>query len=276
MTAVGDAVFLEAFEAGRRPRGAFHHVDHVRLAWILLRRDGLALGEERIAAGIRRFAEAQGTPALYHETLTRAWARLVGAALAASPRRASFPQFLEANPQLADKAYLFQFYSAEALSAPRARQGWVEPDLQPLPPYRTASPEERRAPLLRAAFLVGAVTDGLAVIPMIVPSMASLLWGFDDQTAPYRFAMGYAASLMLAWTGLLLWAYRRPIERAFVAALTVLVIYGLVATEIVAVVSGHMPVWRMAPTWILQAALLALFAGAYHYSALSPSRATTR
>jgi hypothetical protein len=49
-----------------------------------------------------------------------------------------------------------------------------------------------------------------------------------------------------------------------VAALTVLVIYGLVATEIAAVVAGHMPAARMVPTWILQAGLLALFATAYH------------
>jgi hypothetical protein len=69
---------------------------------------------------------------------------------------------------------------------------------------------------------------------------------------------------MAAWTLLLVWAYQRPIERAFVAALTVFVIYGLVATEIAAVVAGTLPAWRMAPTWALQAALLALFAGAYH------------
>ena len=122
----------------------------------------------------------------------------------------------------------------------------------------------RRERLLRTAFLLGAVTDALAVIPMLFPPMAALLWGFSDASGPYRFAMGYGATLMLGWTGLLVWAYRRPLERAFVAALTALVIYGLALTEIVAVLSGHMPAWRMAPTWILQAGLLALFAGAYH------------
>lgn len=125
-----------------------------------------------------------------------------------------------------------------------------------------------RAEMLRAAFLIGAVTDALAVVPMLFPSMASLLWGFDDQTGPYRFAMGYAATLMLGWTGLLLWAWRRPAERAFVAVLTILVIYGLAITEISAVVAGYMPAWRMVPTWILQAGLLGLFATAYHYPSL--------
>jgi hypothetical protein len=132
---------------------------------------------------------------------------------------------------------------------------------------------QRREQLLRAAFLCGAVTDALAVVPMLFPPMATLLWGFDDQSGAYRFAMGYGATLMLGWTGLLLWAYQRPGERAFVAVLTVFVIYGLVLTEIVAVVAGHMSAWRMIPTWILQAGLLGLFASAYHYPALASRRA---
>ncbi|HXJ35279.1 MAG TPA: hypothetical protein VMS22_14700 [Candidatus Eisenbacteria bacterium] len=126
-------------------------------------------------------------------------------------------------------------------------------------------PSDGQERLLRAAFLAGAITDALALGPMLVPQLGQLLWGFTDLSGPYRFAMGYAASLMLAWTVLLLWAYRDPLPRRFVAALTVLVIYGLIATEIIAVRSGHLEAWRMVPTWVLQACLLALFAGGYHY-----------
>ena len=123
----------------------------------------------------------------------------------------------------------------------------------------------RQEQLLRIAFALGAVTDALAIVPMLIPRMAGLMWGFDEPTGAYRFAMGYGASLMLGWTGLLVWAYQRPLERRFVAALTVLVIYGLVTTEIAAVAARHVAMWRMVPTWILQAALLSLFAAAYHY-----------
>lgn len=122
--------------------------------------------------------------------------------------------------------------------------------------------------MLRTAFLAGAVTDAFALVPMLVPPAARLLWGFDDLSGAYRFAMGYGASLMLGWTVLLLWAHRRPLERAFVALLTVIVIYGLIATEVAAVVGGHLAAWRMIPTWCLQAVLLGLFATAYHYPAL--------
>ncbi len=116
--------------------------------------------------------------------------------------------------------------------------------------------------VLRAAFIAGAVTDTLAIVPMVVAPVAKLLWGFDDASGAYRFAMGYAASLMLGWTALLVWAAQRPLERRFVATLTVLVICGLILTEVVAVLSGALAAWRIAPTWGVQAILLGLFAGA--------------
>jgi len=128
---------------------------------------------------------------------------------------------------------------------------------------------DRQERLLKAASLLGAVTDALALIPMLCPPMARLLWGFEATASGYRFAMGYGASLMFGWTLLLVWAHARPLERRFVAALTVVVIYGLVATEIAAVVAGDMPVWRMAPTWGLQVILVGTFASAYHYPAVS-------
>jgi len=130
------------------------------------------------------------------------------------------------------------------------------------------SVQEREIRLLRLAFLIGAITDGLALVPMLVPEMGALLWGFRDSTGSYRFAMGYGSSLMLGWTVLLLWARRSPLERRFVAALTVLVLYGLVIAEVVAVASGTIPAWRMAPTWVLQTGLLLVFASAYHYRTL--------
>ena len=72
-----DADFIHAFETGALPNSAFHHRDHVRLTWLYLRRDGPALGADRIENGIRRFAAAQGAAQLFHMTLTRFWIRLV-------------------------------------------------------------------------------------------------------------------------------------------------------------------------------------------------------
>ena len=125
-----------------------------------------------------------------------------------------------------------------------------------------------QAQLLRTAFLAGAITDALAVVPLLIPPVAKRLWGFDDPSDACRFAMDYAATLMLGWTGLLLWACQRPLERRFVAALTVFVIYGLVLTESIAVYRGYLAAWRAVPTWCLQIVLLSLFGGGYHYATL--------
>jgi hypothetical protein len=116
---------------------------------------------------------------------------------------------------------------------------------------------------LRIAFALGAITDALALVPMLSPTMAQLMWGTDQPSGSYFFAMGYGASLMFGWTILLLWAYWRPLERRFVALLTLVVIAGLVATEIVAVLQGAASARRMIPTWVLQAALTGLFGIGY-------------
>ena len=117
--------------------------------------------------------------------------------------------------------------------------------------------------VLRIAFLAGVVTDAFALVPMLSPSMARLLCGFEHPSGSYVFAMGYGASLMLGWTMLLLWAYQRPVERRVVALLTLVVIAGLVTTEIVVVAQGDLDAVRMIPTWVIQAALVGLFGKAY-------------
>lgn len=70
---------------------------------------------------------------------------------------------------------------------------------------------------------------------------------------------------------LLVWAYRRPAERRFVALLTVLVICGLVLAEVAAVHAGAFDSRRMVPTWCVQSALLGLFATAY-FTPVPPRR----
>jgi len=120
---------------------------------------------------------------------------------------------------------------------------------------RPASSEER---LLRFAFLAGAITDAAALLPMLIPRLAGWVWGFRDVSGSSRFAMEYGAALMFGWTALLLWAYRRPVERRFVAALTAIVVVGLIVAEIAAVYAGTLEARRLVPTWCLQAALLVL------------------
>lgn len=122
---------------------------------------------------------------------------------------------------------------------------------------RPVNMREKR--ILRAVFLAGAVTDAIALLPMLLPSLAIRLWGVHDVSGSYRVAMGCAASLMLGWTILLVWASREPLERRAVAPLTLLVISGIVVAEVVGTVSGILDAWRLVPTWCLQAVLIILF-----------------
>jgi hypothetical protein len=112
---------------------------------------------------------------------------------------------------------------------------------------------------LKLAFIAGAVVDALAVIPMAVPWAAKLFWGFDDFTGIYYFAMGMGASLMLAWTILLFWAYRKPVERRYIALFTVIIIAGIVITQVVMIGQGFVQPGKFTGSFIMQAVLLALF-----------------
>jgi hypothetical protein len=113
--------------------------------------------------------------------------------------------------------------------------------------------------MLQRVFVAAAVVDGAAVVPMVVPAVSGLLWGFEPE-ATARFALAYGAALMAGWTGLLGWAARRPHERRVVAVLTVLVVVGLAGAEVYAAVIGAVGATRLTPTWALHAVLIAVFA----------------
>ena len=131
-----DEDFLRAFEDLSFPAEHFHHLEHIRVAWLYLKSSDATRAAERMTAGIRRFANHHGARQKYHHTLTLAWMRLVAAALVETPEGQTFQQFLGEHAELADKDLLKKYYSSELLQAIAAREGWVEPDLQPLPNLR--------------------------------------------------------------------------------------------------------------------------------------------
>jgi hypothetical protein len=128
-----DNAFLTAFEAGAIPNTAFRHHDHLRLAWLYLRRDGRELGGARIRAGLRRFAMAHGVPHLYHETLTSFWIRLVAHAVETFPAQQRFEELLGCWAGFEDRRAAYRHWRPETLDGAQARREWVEPDLRPLP-----------------------------------------------------------------------------------------------------------------------------------------------
>ena len=131
-----DEDLLRAFEDLSLPADQFHHREHIRVAWLYLKSSDATRAAERMAAGILRFANHHGATQKYHRTVTLAWIRLVAAALVETPERHDFTQFLAEHAELADKGLLKKYYSPELLQTNGAREGWVEPDLLPLPNLR--------------------------------------------------------------------------------------------------------------------------------------------
>lgn len=123
-----DDEFLSAFEACDLPLSGFRHADHLRLAWLHLHRTSLPEAEVQVRNGIRRFAEWHGVPHIYHDTVTRAWVRLLS-----THHEQSFPEFLSKHEGHLNMELLHRFWTPALLASQQAKRGWVAPDRMLLP-----------------------------------------------------------------------------------------------------------------------------------------------
>ena len=129
-----DDEFLAAFEACTLEE--FHHREHVKVAYLYLRRHPLDDAIAKVRSGLQALAVAWGAPMDdlekgYHETITQAWVRLVHLTLDDHGSSESADAFCDQQPNLMQKTYLQSFYSRERLTTWEAKRGFVEPDLAP-------------------------------------------------------------------------------------------------------------------------------------------------
>jgi hypothetical protein len=131
MTELDDDGLVRAFESCREPAAGFHHADHVRVAWLYLGRMPLLAAAERFTTRLRLFAEAQGKPDRYHETITIAYLLLIHDRIVARGRGRMWREFAEANPDLLAwrPSILDRYYSPATLDSATARHTFVWPDL---------------------------------------------------------------------------------------------------------------------------------------------------
>ncbi len=124
-----DAEFVRAFEDCTLPNTAFHHRDHVRLAWLYLREASALEALARFAAGLKRFAAFNGHPGLYHETITWAYLFLIHERMANGAGEETWKEFAARNPDLLSwkPSILDRYYDAETLRSERARRVFVLP-----------------------------------------------------------------------------------------------------------------------------------------------------
>ena len=130
-----DRAFLDAFESCEIPAAEFRHCDHLRLAFIYLTLHDLDTALHLMRSGLQRFLAHLGAPASkYHETITRAWMLAVEHFTEEAGPTASFEEFAASSPRLFAPGAMETHYTPERLWSDEARQRFVEPDLQPIPP----------------------------------------------------------------------------------------------------------------------------------------------
>jgi hypothetical protein len=124
-----DEALLQGFEDATLPDTAFHHAQHVRVAWIYVDRYGMPAAIQRFTSALKRFAAAKQKPGLYHETITWAYLLLIAERVARRPA-AGWEGFVAANQDLLQwkPSILDALYTPETLWSSLARNTFVMPD----------------------------------------------------------------------------------------------------------------------------------------------------
>jgi hypothetical protein len=124
---------VESFEACAVAPAEFDHGAHLTVALWYLSELPAPLAEERMRAGLRRYTAHHNAEAMYNETITLFWLKLVRHFLARTD--STRPLAERANELLATHSsskLVFEYYSHAIIQTPEAKASWVEPDLKPL------------------------------------------------------------------------------------------------------------------------------------------------
>jgi hypothetical protein len=125
------------FRARTLSKHEWTHLAHLAVGTWHVHEHGPDQALELLRQGITRLNEAHGTVngdnSGYHETVTRAYVRLLSEFIRTHSGLAvaDCVHALLVSP-LAEKTALFRYYSRNSLESVAARNGWVEPDLEPL------------------------------------------------------------------------------------------------------------------------------------------------
>jgi hypothetical protein len=122
--------YIELFESGSISASAFHHADHVRLAFYYLARYSPLEALGRFSTALQRFAQANGKENLYHETITWAYLLLIHERMARCNQPGSWETFAAANPDLLTwkESILHRYYTQATLQSDLAKRVFVFPD----------------------------------------------------------------------------------------------------------------------------------------------------
>jgi hypothetical protein len=127
---MNDSEWIQAFESCALPPAAFHHADHVKMAFLYLQKYAPLEALSRFSSALSRFAAANGKPALYNETVTWAFLLLIRERIARAGSAQSWAEFSAANTDLLrwDDNVLKKYYLPETLTSELAKRVFLFPD----------------------------------------------------------------------------------------------------------------------------------------------------
>jgi hypothetical protein len=127
---LGDGELVARFEARSLAPADYHHREHLRIAFVMLRGADLGDAAVRFRRAMQGYAAAIGAAAKYHETLTWAYLVLVHQRMQEAAYAGSL-EFLAHHPDLLDHrtGALARHYDVPAITAsPLARRVFVLPE----------------------------------------------------------------------------------------------------------------------------------------------------
>jgi hypothetical protein len=130
MTSISDQELIERFESGAIPESAFHHADHVRLAFAYLRKYPTLAALEKFSHALKQFAASHGKSKLYNETITHAYFFLIRERMARCGPIDDWDRFASLNPDLLlwKNGILNRYYQETTLKSDLARSVFLFPD----------------------------------------------------------------------------------------------------------------------------------------------------
>jgi hypothetical protein len=127
---LNEAEWMDAFERCTLPNDAFHHAEHLKMAFLYLREFPPLEALRRFSVNLTRFAAASGKPNLYNETITWAFLLLIRERNARANSPQTWAEFSVANADLLrwDDNILKKYYRPETLSSELAKRVFLFPD----------------------------------------------------------------------------------------------------------------------------------------------------
>jgi hypothetical protein len=125
-----DDELLAGFENCTLANEAFHHEEHVRVAFLYLSCYSALEALERFSTALVRFATAHGKTTLYNETVTWAYILLIRERLARAGQAQNWQEFRAGNADLFDRKrdILKKYYQPETLQSELAKRTFLFPD----------------------------------------------------------------------------------------------------------------------------------------------------